>query len=162
MARAPSNMKWLFYNLQALYYKNSQNVVFRLIIIDDLTAVIIISGGLLCCLSSFYFVSSGLSADTKYYLALVGQAMTGVACPFISCVPTKISQHWFNDRQRTYATMVIGMANPLGIVLGSLFTPMMVKKPQDIALMNTVWFVPAALGTIITMLKVGTAWNKME
>ena len=77
-----------------------------------------------------------------------------MACPFISCVPTKISQHWFDDKQRGYATMIIGMANPLGIVMGVNREPMMVKAPEDIALMNTVWFIPAAVGALITMLKV--------
>ena len=72
-------------------------------------------GGMLCCLSTLPHLSDGLTSDTKFFLALVGQALTGqllwykifnqknyiilsyfagVACPFISCVPTKISQHW--------------------------------------------------------------------
>ena len=72
----------------------------------------------MCFFSSLPGVADDLDSDTKYYMALVGQALTGVACPFISCVPTKISQHWFGDTQRTIATIVLGMANPLGIVLG--------------------------------------------
>merc|ERR1712008_487399 len=51
--------------------------------------------------------SEGLSSDNKFYLALIGQALTGIACPFISCVPTKISQHWFNDEQRALATILL-------------------------------------------------------
>ncbi len=51
----------------------------------------------MCFLSSLPYLSDGLSNDTKFYLALIGQALTGVACPFISCVPTKISQLWFSD-----------------------------------------------------------------
>ena len=74
-------------------------------------------GGLLCCLSTLPHLSDGLTNDTKFYLALIGQALTGIACPFISCVPTKISQHWFNDEQRAIATILLGMSNPLGIVM---------------------------------------------
>jgi hypothetical protein len=62
--------------------------------------------------------------------------MTGLACPFISGVPTKISQHWFPDSQvphlsyssqsallqRTMATSLLGMSYPLGIVLGQVGT----------------------------------------
>jgi hypothetical protein len=63
---------------------------------------------MLCFLSSLPYVSDGWSSDAKFYMALVGQAFTGVACPFISCVPTKISQHWFGDEQRTVATILLG------------------------------------------------------
>ncbi len=87
-----------------------------------------------------------------YYTA--GQALTGVACPFISCVPTKISQHWFGDSQRTVATILLGMANPLGIVLGQGVTPLLVREPSDVPIMNIIWFVPAAVGALLTMFKV--------
>ena len=70
--------------------------------------IFIIPGGLLCCLSTLPHLSEGLSSDSKFNLALVGQALTGIACPFISCVPTKISQHWFNDEQRALATILLG------------------------------------------------------
>merc|ERR1711971_500877 len=65
-------------------------------------------GGLLCCLSTLPHLSEGLSSESQFNLALVGQALTGIACPFISCVPTKISQHWFNDEQRALATILLG------------------------------------------------------
>jgi len=87
-------------------------------------------------------------------LYLTGQALTGVACPFISCVPTKISQHWFGDAERAVATILLGMSNPMGIVLGAGITPLLVRRPEDVALMNGVWFFPAALGALLTMMKV--------
>ena len=112
-------------------------------------------GGFLCFLSSLpYLADEHMSADAKFYLALIGQALTGVACPFISCVPTKISQHWFNEKQRAVATILIGMANPLGIVLGQGVTPWLVRKPEDVPIMNIVWFIPAGLGAILTLWKV--------
>ena len=103
-------------------------------------------------------MSDGLTGDAKFYLALIGQALTGIACPFISCVPTKVSQHWFGDDQRTLATILIGMSNPLGIVLGQGLTPLMVRKPENVALMNIVWFIPAAFGAILTMFKVSNCF----
>ena len=51
----------------------------------------------MCCLSSIEGLKPVLPEDEKYaryLLALIGQGITGIACPFISCVPTKISQHW--------------------------------------------------------------------
>ena len=112
------------------------------------------SGGLMCCLSTLPYLSDDLSNDNKFYLALIGQALTGVACPFISCVPTKISQHWFSDEQRTLATIFLGMSNPMGIVLGQFFTPLFVREPSDVPMMNIIWFIPAGLGSILTIWKV--------
>ena len=79
---------------------------------------------------------------------------SGIACPFISCVPTKISQHWFGDDQRTMATIILGMSNPMGIVLGQGITPLLVTEAHHVPIMNIVWFIPAGLGSILTMWKV--------
>ena len=113
-----------------------------------------LSGGLLCFLSSLPPLSSDLTADTRYQLALIGQALTGVACPFIACVPTKISQHWFADEQRTIATALLGLSGSTGCIFGLFLTPQFVNVPNDITIMNSVWFVPAALGSLLTMWKV--------
>jgi len=111
-------------------------------------------GGLMCFLSSMPHLADNLSNESKFNLALIGQALTGVACPFIACVPTKISQHWFADEQRSIATTVLGMAGSVGCILGQGITPLMVYQPTDIFLMNTVWFIPAAIGSVLTMWKV--------
>lgn len=111
-------------------------------------------GGLMCCLSTLPSLSDGMTSEAKFWLALIGQAMTGVACPFISCVPTKISQHWFNDEQRTLATILLGMSNPMGIVMGQLFTPLLVQDEHHVPIMNIIWFIPAGLGSILTIWKV--------
>ena len=80
--------------------------------------------------------------------------MTGIACPFISCIPTKVSQLWFGEEQRTLATILVGMSNPMGLVLGSAVTPLIVTAPDRVPIMNIVWFVPAAFGSLLTMWKV--------
>ena len=108
----------------------------------------------MCCLSTLPSLSDGLEPEAKFWLAFIGQAMTGIACPFISCVPTKISQHWFSDEQRTLATILLGMSNPMGIVMGQLFTPLLVQDEAHVPIMNIVWFIPAGLGSILTIWKV--------
>ena len=61
--------------------------------------MIIFIGGGLCCMSSFPYIwdSSGTpKGDARFYMALFGQAITGVACPFVSSVPTKVmNKNWF-------------------------------------------------------------------
>ena len=50
-------------------------------------------GGGLCCLSSFPYIwdKDGVpEGDERYFLALVGQAITGVAIPLICGLPTKV------------------------------------------------------------------------
>lgn len=111
-------------------------------------------GGLLCCISTFPGLNTMIPLSTQYWMSLIGQAATGVACPFISCVPTKISQHWFSDSQRTIATTVLGMSYPIGIVLGQGLTPHFIKTPADIPLMNIVFFIPAAFGVLLGIFKV--------
>ena len=129
---------------------------------DDVILKYFCSGGLLCFLSSLPPLSYDLDADTRYQLALIGQALTGVACPFIACVPTKISQHWFADEQRTFATALLGLSGSTGCIFGLFLTPQFVHRPSDITIMNSVWFVPAALGSLLTMWKVAfytLFWN---
>ena len=44
-------------------------------------------------MSSFPYVwdADGVpKGDARFYLALFGQAITGIACPFVSSVPTKV------------------------------------------------------------------------
>lgn len=113
-----------------------------------------VSGGLLCFVSSLPTVSYDVTKDTRFYLALIGQALIGVATPFISCVPTKISHHWFADEQRTLATTLLGLSGITGCFVGSFLTPRFVHKPSDITTMNAMWFFPAAIGSMLTMWKV--------
>ena len=115
----------------------------------------------MCFLSSIPHLDASMSAEFKFNLALIGQALTGIACPFIACVPTKISQHWFADEQRSIATTVLGMSGSVGCILGQGLTPLMVYEPEDIFVMNTVWFVPAAIGSLLTMWKVSIHNYKM-
>ena len=44
---------------------------------------------------------------------------SGIATPFITCIPTEVSEHWFAGRQRTLITAVLGMGDCFGLILGS-------------------------------------------
>lgn len=92
-----------------------------------------------------------MTSDIKFYLALSGQTLSGVASPFISAVPNKISQHWFSGGQSTLATTLLGMSKPIGIFMGQMFTPLMVQDESQIPIMNIVWFGPAFISTILVL-----------
>ena len=144
-----------------------------------LGATLTLAGGLLCCLSSLSVITDSTPSSAWYWMALLGQALSGFGSPFISCVPTKVvyvyqlyavhirihaclsaqvSQNWFNEHQRLVATTVLGLSNPLGLVLGQAITPMLVPNPGRIPLMNIVWFVPALLGSILTFFSVNRSF----
>ena len=108
----------------------------------------------MCCLSTLPSLSDLLAQEVKFWLALIGQALTGIAYAFFSCVATKISQDWFSDEQRTLSTILISMSYPMGEVIGQLFTPLLVQDETDVPIMNIIWFIPAGLGSIITIWKV--------
>ena len=89
--------------------------------------VLTFTGGLLCCLSTFPYLRDYSDPPVWYWMSLVGQALTGMGSPFIACVPTKISHHWFKADQRIIATTILSLSNPVGIVLGQAVTPLFVQ-----------------------------------
>ena len=113
------------------------------------------AGEVLCLLSSLPGLDSYISLDVRYYMVLVGQAFTGAAAPFITCLPTKVSQHWFGPNyERTLATTIMAMAPALGLIFGHGVTPLFVTDPKHVYLLNICWFIPATLGSIIAICKI--------
>ena len=88
-------------------------------------------------------------------MVLFGQAFTGAAAPFITCLPTKVSQHWFGPNyERTLATTIMAMAPALGLIFGHGITPLFVTEPEHVYLLNICWFIPATLGSLIAICKI--------
>ena len=63
----------------------------------------------------------------------------------------QVSQNWFGESERGLATLILGMSNPLGLVLGQSLTPLLVPTPDQIPLLNIVWFIPSIPGFLFTM-----------
>ena len=66
-----------------------------------------ISGGGLCCLSSFYYIwdEEGVPKGVvRFYLALFGQALTGIANPFIMSIPTKVRNIQIRNTMYNWST----------------------------------------------------------
>ena len=53
--------------------------------------------------------------------------------------------------QRPLATAILGLSQPIGIVLGQGVTPLFVRQPSDVPLLNIIWFVPAAVDLILAL-----------
>jgi FLVCR family MFS transporter 7 len=106
-------------------------------------------GGLIRAISSFPGIGEHINLNAQFWMAFVGQSLTGMGNPMAVSVPTKVSQHWFKESQRTFATIMLAMSLPLGIVLGQGLTPIFVKGKEDIPTMNWVWFIPAAVTQLL-------------
>ena len=65
-------------------------------------AILTFIGSLFCCVSTFPGVmteENNVDPIVWYWMTLIGQALTGMASPFLACIPTKVSQGWFNEKQ---------------------------------------------------------------
>jgi len=51
-----------------------------------------------------------------------------------------VAELWFPSNQRVLATTITGMANPLGIVLGNLLSPMIAPDYKSIPFLVVIQF----------------------
>ena len=93
----------------------------------------------------------------QFGLSVLGQALTGMGNPLAVSIPTKVSQNWFPESERTLATGVLAMSLPLGIVFGQGCSPLFVKSAQDIPTLNIVGFIPAAITLLLCLIFVKTS-----
>ena len=80
-----------------------------------------------------------------------------------SSLSLQVSQNWFGESERSGATLLLAMSNPLGLVLGQLLTPLMVAlvppltprlqvtEPGLVPLLNLAWFLPGVPGLVLTL-----------
>ncbi|KAK0410602.1 hypothetical protein QR680_005226 [Steinernema hermaphroditum] len=104
-------------------------------------------GILIRLLSTTEFVSPH-SRKTVHY---VGQTIGGLSQSFYLCLAPKVAEFWFPDHQRTLANSIGFIANPIGVMVGSLAPKMIVgmmdsvDHQQTMQLINCLLAVPAAL-----------------
>ncbi|KAH9837800.1 major facilitator superfamily domain-containing protein [Rhodofomes roseus] len=68
--------------------------------------------------------ADGLSSGGSYALILIGQILSGVVQPIFQVLIPGYSEKWFDLRQRTTATMLMSIANPIGVAIGQLISPL--------------------------------------
>jgi len=87
--------------------------------------------------------------NSKFAIVLCGQILAALATLCILQVPPLIAGNWFGTNERALATAIGGLANQLGIAVGFLMSPALVRQPADIPLMLLVY---AGIVSSITML----------
>uniref|UniRef100_F6TYP3 Major facilitator superfamily (MFS) profile domain-containing protein n=1 Tax=Ciona intestinalis TaxID=7719 RepID=F6TYP3_CIOIN len=90
----------------------------------------------------------GLESMARLGLVFTGHVLSAIAQPFFMFAPTKVSAVWFPDNQRAMANTIATTSNPLGILAANLLSPIIVKEPNNILLMQIVFACPAVFGAL--------------
>ncbi|CAG8482046.1 11015_t:CDS:2 [Ambispora leptoticha] len=70
-----------------------------------------------------YFSICQTARQTKFLLVLIGQSISAIANPFVQITPTKYVMMWFGEKERTTATMIASIANPVAGALSYFIIP---------------------------------------
>ncbi|CDO70414.1 hypothetical protein BN946_scf184999.g55 [Trametes cinnabarina] len=84
---------------------------------------------------------TSLSTGGSYALILIGQLLSGSAVPIFQVVIPSYSQKWFDLKGRTTATMIMGVANPVGNALGQLIPPLVGSTRQSLLVLAIIFTV---------------------
>eukprot|EP01102_Stenamoeba_stenopodia_P022343 TRINITY_DN9270_c0_g1_i1.p1 TRINITY_DN9270_c0_g1~~TRINITY_DN9270_c0_g1_i1.p1 ORF type:complete len:481 (-),score=85.98 TRINITY_DN9270_c0_g1_i1:115-1557(-) len=71
-------------------------------------------------------IRAGAVTGDTFWVLFVGQTLCAIAQPFILNAPAKLAANWFPDGERTIATTLCVVANPIGVAIGFVLPPMMV------------------------------------
>jgi len=73
----------------------------------------------------------GLGPST-FWIGVIGQTLAAIGQPFILNAPPKVASNWFPDGERTIATTLCSLANPLGVAFGFLLPTIVVSKASEL------------------------------
>uniref|UniRef100_A0A8C8JHK6 Major facilitator superfamily (MFS) profile domain-containing protein n=1 Tax=Oncorhynchus tshawytscha TaxID=74940 RepID=A0A8C8JHK6_ONCTS len=93
----------------------------------------------------FVSVLGSLVSAAKFPVVMGGQTLCALAQPLVIFTPTKLAALWFPEHQRATANMIASMSNPLGILVASIFSPMIVGTTNNISSLLFIYAVPAAI-----------------
>lgn len=114
---------------------------------------------LLCVLlrsvSSFLFVP----INCRYAILVSGSVFGAIAQPMSLFSSTKLASTWFSVEKRANANTLASMGNPLGVLIGSLLSPLIVSHKNDIAMLNNLYLILPGLTMIVTIVSVYFAPN---
>eukprot|EP01105_Mastigella_eilhardi_P028944 TRINITY_DN991_c0_g1_i16.p1 TRINITY_DN991_c0_g1~~TRINITY_DN991_c0_g1_i16.p1 ORF type:complete len:392 (-),score=71.53 TRINITY_DN991_c0_g1_i16:73-1248(-) len=84
--------------------------------------------------------------DFSFWWVMAGQALAGISQTFFMGAPPQLAASWFPVKERTAATSIGSLANPVGIGLGTYMAPCIVKVPDD---MFTFLAIQAAIMSVV-------------
>ncbi|KAG9299470.1 hypothetical protein G9A89_009423 [Geosiphon pyriformis] len=63
--------------------------------------------------------------STRFALVITGQTICAMANPFVQITSTRYAMSWFNDKERTMATMIASIASPVGGAISFFIVPLL-------------------------------------
>nr|CAD2145073.1 unnamed protein product [Meloidogyne enterolobii] len=119
-----------------------------------------------CCLGKWNWgIYSSFFPDDmpgfRFPVGISGQAIAALAYPFIMFLPTKVAAAWFPDNQRTLATTIGVMSNPLGVLLANLISPMIVGSCEHVKILNILFSVPSIILTVVASVAITSSEPKI-
>ncbi|EJU04374.1 MFS general substrate transporter [Dacryopinax primogenitus] len=85
------------------------------------------------------------NATTTFAVFMVSSVLNGIGQPIFQVLAPKYSERWFDLRERTTATMLIAVSNPIGAALAQLIAPAVGSNDiLVLAIITSVLTVPAA------------------
>ncbi|VDD96055.1 unnamed protein product [Enterobius vermicularis] len=106
------------------------------------------------------FISSFVPQVLRFPVGILGQGISACAYPFIMFLPTKVAGTWFADNERTLATTIGVMANPLGVLMANLLSPQIVNSYNDVPKMNAIVMFPAIITCLLVTFGVNSSKPK--
>ncbi|KAF7638247.1 hypothetical protein Mgra_00002220 [Meloidogyne graminicola] len=97
----------------------------------------------------------------RFPIGIFGQAIAALAYPFIMFLPTKVAAAWFPDNQRTLATTIGVMSNPLGVLLANLISPMLVESCEQVKILNIIFAIPSIILTFVSSMAITSSEPKI-
>ncbi|KAI6228694.1 hypothetical protein M3Y99_01196100 [Aphelenchoides fujianensis] len=91
---------------------------------------------------------SALPVDLRLPVLYVGQTVAAMAQPFFLCLSTKVAEQWFAEDQRALANSLSFVANPLGVVVGSIAPVIFVSSGDEDDESNDILY----LNSVLTLL----------
>ncbi|XP_077999714.1 solute carrier family 49 member A3-like [Glandiceps talaboti] len=101
-------------------------------------------GSIIQLISTLHIIPS----SWQFAVAAIGQVFAATVSPIFNISPTKISEKWFGERERSLATMINTAS--YGLVLGNLLTPILVKY-KGVQFMFIMYSLPPVLGLFLTI-----------
>lgn len=99
-------------------------------------------------------VGSALGACIRvippYWGCFAGQTIAAIAQPFVLNAPPMLAANWFPKEQRTMATTVCSVANPVGVAMGFVLPPILVQNDDLMPLL----LVEAGIAVLVALLAV--------
>jgi len=88
--------------------------------------------GWTCCVGSLLRIVSTIDSLGSGRLAVlfVGQAIIAIGQPFSTYCPAKTAEAWFPEHERTVANLIGTVANPFGVVVVGLLSPLFETNDQ--------------------------------